>query len=327
MDTKQIQTVEEIIDYKFKNKQFLIQAHTRRSFSEENYGELNNEVLETVGDAVLSLCALQGFLKEYAKETPQGLSVKKNEKEFTELRSKLVRKQSLAGGALQLNLANPEHMRLGRGDMSQKVYNEPSVQEDLLESIVGAVAVDCGFDNKTMYEVASRLLDLEKHIAAGFEETPQNYIGELQEYCQKRGIEKPNYQYGTEIDGQWICRLAFDDEVFKNYGRNQKEARNTVARMVLAAIKDKPIDEVEPLYDIGRDNQNAINFLQELWQAGQIPQPTIYKEGGSECNWQFSATIPPLGLSAVATATTKKEAKIQAARKLYELVKKLKNLR
>ena len=58
MDAKQINQIEQIIGYEFKNKQLLITAFTHASYSNE-YGEDNNEKLEFLGDSVLNFAVAE----------------------------------------------------------------------------------------------------------------------------------------------------------------------------------------------------------------------------------------------------------------------------
>ena len=64
MTEKEISFIEGQIGYVFKNKELLIQAFTRRSFSEENGGE-NNEVLEFIGDKALDIIIVKILSEKY----------------------------------------------------------------------------------------------------------------------------------------------------------------------------------------------------------------------------------------------------------------------
>ena len=56
--------VQNQIGYEFKNQNLLKQAFVRKSYSEENGGE-NNEVLDFVGDTVLSASVMMYLTKKY----------------------------------------------------------------------------------------------------------------------------------------------------------------------------------------------------------------------------------------------------------------------
>ena len=44
------------------------------------------------------------------------------------------------------------------------VENEPSVMEDLFESIIGAIYIDCGMDIRTVIATVGNMLDVKEYI-------------------------------------------------------------------------------------------------------------------------------------------------------------------
>lgn len=55
--------VEEILNYKFKNKYLLLEAFSHSSFTEANHTGNNYEILEVLGDAVLDYVANSNLIK------------------------------------------------------------------------------------------------------------------------------------------------------------------------------------------------------------------------------------------------------------------------
>ena len=58
IESKDKESIQSIIGYRFRNPDLLEQAFIRRSYSEENGGE-NNEVLEFIGDKALDLAVIR----------------------------------------------------------------------------------------------------------------------------------------------------------------------------------------------------------------------------------------------------------------------------
>ena len=81
--TDYIEEVEYLLEYSFENENLLLQAFTRRSYSQENGGE-NNEVLEFIGDRVLDYFVIKiiadefGFMKEQSDYYDMVMLRKKN---------------------------------------------------------------------------------------------------------------------------------------------------------------------------------------------------------------------------------------------------------
>ena len=64
MKKEELIFIQNHMDYVFKNTDLLVQAFTRRSYSEENGGE-DNEVLEFVGDKALDFIVVKYLMDSY----------------------------------------------------------------------------------------------------------------------------------------------------------------------------------------------------------------------------------------------------------------------
>ena len=66
-------TIEQTIGHQFKDKQLISQAFTRSSYHYEHPEEQSNEVMEFVGDSVLSLLVVDNLLDRYTGKDGSGL--------------------------------------------------------------------------------------------------------------------------------------------------------------------------------------------------------------------------------------------------------------
>ena len=289
MNKQQITKIEKAIGYEFKCKALLIQAYTRRSFTEENPGEANNEILETLGDAAINLyVAYMIVSKCRIKPIPfHELRTQISEGILTEMRKEIVCGANLAKHAKRLKLIDPEYMRLGNGDRLCRVYEQPSVQEDLLESIVGAVVIDLeevgdfgvmAADNPLL-KLIRRLLDVDNF--------------DVSRFLSPHSWEVPAHGMDDDTD-------------------NFNEPNDL----------DKLFEECLFRRSVHVAGSNPINALQELCQAHVIPAPIYKDEGGMDGSWTYSVTIPQKKMYFSAMASTKKEAKMRAATKLYNEISK-----
>lgn len=96
--------VERQIGYKFVNRDLLVQAFVRKSYSMENGGE-NNEVLEFIGDKALDLAVVKTLTDKYGHMISDEPDYEDEDDEFyceysegklTHLKSLLVRKEYLS---------------------------------------------------------------------------------------------------------------------------------------------------------------------------------------------------------------------------------------
>ena len=65
MTQKELDVIQEKIGYKFNEQYLLVQAFTRKTFTQENYGHENNEGLEFVGDKVIDFIVVKKQVQMY----------------------------------------------------------------------------------------------------------------------------------------------------------------------------------------------------------------------------------------------------------------------
>lgn len=264
--------IQDGLEYEFNEPKLLRQAFTRKSYSEEGNGAHHNEVLEFYGDKALEFIVMKKLSTYYGDESLNGKYVSlKNEGQLTEIKKKLVCKKMLAHRVDVLGFA--EYLLMGKGDIGQNVQNMDSVKEDLFEAIIGAVAIDCSWDVDILEDVVDKMLNIEHYLDNGFDDS-ENYVDLIQEWCQKKYKQLPNYEF-FEDDNGFVCELYFtsNSECFEGWGYSKREARIDAASEAYKYLEEEnelilPIDEVG-----APDIDKAINQLQELYQKGYIAEP------------------------------------------------------
>lgn len=68
-----IESIEKTIGYEFECKQLLSQAFTRSSYHYEHPEDQSNEILEFIGDSVLSLIVVNILIDKYSGQDGSGL--------------------------------------------------------------------------------------------------------------------------------------------------------------------------------------------------------------------------------------------------------------
>lgn len=116
--------------YRFEDSSLLDEALTHRSVSERN-----NERLEFLGDSILNFVIASELFERRPDDTEGALS---------RLRASLVNKESLARIARQLQLG--DWLRLGSGERKSGGRRRDSILSDAVESIIGAVYLDGGYE-------------------------------------------------------------------------------------------------------------------------------------------------------------------------------------
>ncbi len=169
------------LGFKFKNPKLLQQAFIHRSYLNESR-EFNesNERLEFLGDAVLSFIVSSYLF--LIKPTD-------NEGYLTNLRSYIVKTQSLAQAAEALNLGT--YLKLSRGEDATGGRKNPQLLANTFEALLGAIYMDQGFElaNKMVHQTLLPLF--QKELESG---PPKDAKSELQELVQTKVKESPQYR-------------------------------------------------------------------------------------------------------------------------------------
>ena len=136
----QIVKIQKKIHYIFKNPVLLSQAFTRKSYSAV-YGGKDNEVLEFFGDRVLDFVVSKDFFEQYGKiDIKDEFTSSKSVGELSKIDINLVKNKNLAKqiGVLSLSKFMKVQTPIERCIEKNKA--------DLFEAILGAVAVDSGWN-------------------------------------------------------------------------------------------------------------------------------------------------------------------------------------
>lgn len=123
----------ERIGHRFADPSLLRRAMAHRSWCAEVDGELSNERLEFLGDAVLGWVVADLAYRRHG-ELPEG--------KLTDLRKSVVNATALAEVAQSLDIG--DCLLLGRGEDAAGGRAKPSILSDALEAVLGAVYVDGG---------------------------------------------------------------------------------------------------------------------------------------------------------------------------------------
>ena len=255
--------IEGAIGYTFRDKALLRQAFTRTSWCNEHpEGDYqSNEVLEFFGDSALSIAIVSFLLKDTAKRYAHGIRTELREGDFSNIKSRLSDKTNLSGSMQRLGLQ--EYLLVGEGDRKLGIKDEPSVMEDLFESIIGAVYIDTDRDMSIVSRVVASMLDMSVYTgAAAVGVSPKNA---LQEWCaaKKRRLPPPVYRTVSETGPDH--KKSYERGVYIGErlvatasGKNQKTADALAARAALDILiaEEGPSAETWGTNAAPRDNKS-----------------------------------------------------------------------
>ena len=229
-DKVKINELEQKINITFTNKKLLKQALIHRSYINELKSKDwdHNERLEYLGDAVLELIVSEYLYINF----PQY-----KEGDLTSFRAATVRTTSLADTALELNLG--KYLYLSKGEESTGGRKRPYILANTLESLLGAIYLDKGF--QIVKDFVSRILltKVENIIAKRLDVDNKS---KLQELSQEQFGITPNYEMisaiGPDHAKEFIMSVKIGDLNYgKGRGKNKQEAEENAARDTLGSWK------------------------------------------------------------------------------------------
>jgi len=216
--------LEKICKYRFKNRQYLIQAFTHRSIS--NQPRQNYERLEFLGDAVIDIVVSRELMQEF----PEG-----DEGILTQKRSALVQKTFLATMGQLLKLLDIVQIESTVDLKEEKIAVKQSA--NLFEALVGAIYLDGGI------EPAKQLIlnSIWTHRHEAWKSV--NYKGQLIELCHMKQIDNPKFLVsnvsGPDHQKLFEVHVKIGDEIFPSgIGTNKKSAEKHAAQHAMEVLQD-----------------------------------------------------------------------------------------
>ncbi|MCR5109938.1 MAG: ribonuclease III [Ruminococcus sp.] len=220
---KNIEEFEEIIGYRFKNKDLLEQALSHSSYANEKkrHGG-SNERLEFLGDSVLSIVVSDYLYKNI--NVPEG--------DLTKMRASLVCEKSLFVFAKEIHLG--EFILLGKGEENTGGRERPSILSDAFEAVIAAIYLDGGIEPAAKHILRFMPEDIKrtkKPVLSDFKTL-------LQEVVQKNPEEKVEYvligEEGPDHNKRFVVEVCLNSQVIgKGKGRSKKEAEQLAAKEAL----------------------------------------------------------------------------------------------
>ena len=217
--------LEELLDYKFKNKNLLLEALTHKS-CKKSY---NNERLEFLGDAVLDLVVGEYLYEKFPKTAEGNLS---------KLRASLVNEKGFEKLAKLLDLG--VYIQISQAEENNNGREKASILANAFEAIMGCIYLESGLEK--VKEIFLRLLEKE-YPKIDLKSIFKDYKTTLQELTQAKYGVIPKYEVvkatGPDHNKEFTVELSIDGKVWGSAkGKSKKEAQQNIAKAVISMIKD-----------------------------------------------------------------------------------------
>ena len=235
--SRKIEELEAIIEYEFKNKEFLRTALTHSSYANELKARKKsaecNERLEFLGDSVLSIIVSEYLFERYSS-SPEG--------ELTKFRAAVVQSGALASYARRISLG--EFLYLGVGEEKNDGRERQSNLENAFEALLAAIYLDAGAEGKAA--VKGFLLPFIKDEIKRVSDSGlhRDYKTELQQLIQQAEGDFLEYvtvgESGPDHKKTFSVEARLNSNVIgKGIGKTKREAEQNAAKKALELFGEK----------------------------------------------------------------------------------------
>lgn len=229
---------EELIGYKFQDRELLERALTHSSYANERSGKgiKDNERLEFLGDAVLGFVISDMVFRDSAED----------EGGLTRIKSHLVSGRTIRKVTEPYRLGR--FLRLGKGEELDGGRTKRSLLVNAFEAVVAAIFLDGGLG--AARDFISRTYS---PIMQGFDRDQllrEDYKSYLQELFQAKELRPPEYvvigEKGPEHAKRFTVEIRLGKrKLIRGEGRSKKSAEQTAAQALLKRIDNEQIDLAE----------------------------------------------------------------------------------
>jgi len=203
-------------------------AFVHRSYLNESseFSE-SNERLEYLGDAVLEL-ATSDYLYKKFPDYQEGM--------LTNIRAALVRTESLAEVARQLNFS--DKLLMSKGEEATGGRSNPSILADAFEAYLGALYLTKGFAECVTFLEQNLFTQTGNIIQNGAYKDNKSL---LQEVSQSRYKATPIYKLieesGPDHDKHFVMQVEIGNTLYaKGEGKSKQSAQESAAKNTLEVI-------------------------------------------------------------------------------------------
>lgn len=214
-----ITSLEEILEYKFKNPELLNEAITHSSIKNIDF---NYERLEFLGDKILGFIVSKYIFKKFSSAS---------EGEMSTIFQKYTNEKFLSLVAFELSLDN--YVRVQKGDSLDKNI---SIMADLIESLIAAIYIDSSLAIVTKF-VEKKII--ESSISIDLKSKHPKTI--LQEFSLKKYKIIPTYaihqKKGPDHNPTFLVKVVISPKIFAiGEGSNLQKAQEDAANELIKKI-------------------------------------------------------------------------------------------
>ena len=221
---KDIESLEKVLGYEFKDKKLIIEALTHKSYKQP----YDNERLEFLGDAVMDLIVGEYLYNVFPKS---------NEGNLSKIRASLVNETGFHKLALSLGLG--DYILLSNAEENNGGRDKSSLLSNAFEAVIGALYLEAGLE--TVQKIAIDLIE-KNHKNISLDSLFRDFKTTLQELTQARFGITPDYKViasrGPDHKKEFEVAVVIDSKEYaRAVGKSKKIAQQEAAKEAVSKLK------------------------------------------------------------------------------------------
>ena len=229
----EFETLQQAIDYRFRDRGLLEHAmtHTSRANEDVSGGVVDNESMEFLGDALLGFVVADMLFRDFPRF---------DEGEKSKTKAAIVSTATLAKQAERLQLG--DHLLLGRGEEKTGGRHKQALLADTYEALIAAIYLDGGIEHARAF-IVSEFTPLHDAVQRDGV-SGQDYKSALQELLQSRDMPLPDYRLVATAGPDHRKRFEIEvgvrgEPLASATGASKKEAEQESARLAIEKLRDE----------------------------------------------------------------------------------------
>ena len=220
---KNIQTLEEILGYKFKDEKLIIEALTHKSYKQP----YDNERLEFLGDAVLDLIVGEYLFFKFNKA---------DEGKLSKIRASLVNESAFDKLARAIGLG--DYIYLSNAEQNNGGREKPSLLSNAFEAVMGAIYLESGLEE--VRAIAISLIE-KNYEDISLDSLFKDFKTTLQELTQAKYGITPEYKViasrGPDHKKEFEVAVIIEDKEYaRALGKSKKIAQQEAAKVAVSLL-------------------------------------------------------------------------------------------
>lgn len=157
----------------------------------------------------------------------------------------------------------------------------------------------------------------------------KSFVSTLHEYCAKKKLSSPKFEYETLNDHTFICKVTLDERIAEGGGRSKRDAKHLACGKLIKLIEQEDPDPT--LHNIPRvplvemPVEDMVMALRDYCVQNELPLPVleIVEQSGTSDAPQFVARCTVASIKRFGVSEKKVDARQLAASTMLSLLREV----